>query len=98
MEAIKGLLNAVDFKIGTLRVARERFAAQLAPDFNLFDYLRTDEMGVSKVIADLLDPKGAHGQGGVFLQAFAKILGLEPKWIAPTNDWQVVTRASISWQ
>jgi hypothetical protein len=94
MEAIKGLLNEVNL----LRVARKRFSAQLAPDFNLFDYLRTDEMGVSKVIADLLDPKGSHGQGGVFLQEFAKILGLEPKWIAPTNDWQVVTEQQANGQ
>jgi hypothetical protein len=83
MEAIKWLLNGV----GTLREERKRFSAQLAPDFNLFDYLRNDEMGVSRVIADLLDPKGAHGQGSVFLQAFAKTLNQE--WIASTDDWRV---------
>jgi len=96
METVEQLLNEVAFKIGTLREARKRFSAQLAPDFNLFDYLRTDEMGVSKVIADLLDPRGSHGQGEVFLQAFAKIL--EQEWIASANDWQVVTEQQANGQ
>jgi hypothetical protein len=96
MKTVEGLLKEVAFKIGTLQEARKRFSAQLAPDFNLFDYLRTDEMGVSKVIADLLDPKGAHGQGAVFLNVFAKIL--EQEWITSTNDWRVVTEQQANGQ
>lgn len=96
METIRGLLNEVGFKIGTLREARNQFAAQLAPDFNLFDYLRNDEMGVSKVIADLLDPKGTHGQGGLFLHAFASLLG--QSWITGTSEWRVVTEQQANGQ
>lgn len=73
IEAID-LLKDVEFKIGTLKEARSRFADQLAPDFNIFDYLRTDEMGFSKCLADLLDPKGPHGQGRVFLDEFMRII------------------------
>ena len=47
---------------------------ELAPQFNAFDYLRDDELGLSRVIADLLDPQASHGQGTLFLRT---LLGLE---------------------
>lgn len=74
IEAIGSILKEVEFKIGTLKEARSRFADRLAPDFNIFDYLRTDEMGLSTCLADLLDPKGPHGQGRVFLDEFMRII------------------------
>ena len=40
----------------------------LARRFNVFDYLSTDEVALSRIIADLLDPKAGHGQGTRFLQ------------------------------
>jgi hypothetical protein len=60
------LLNEVAFNIGTLRQAKKRFAAKLAPEFSIFDYLHADEMALSSCIAGLLDPCGNHGQGMVF--------------------------------
>lgn len=42
----------------------------LANRFNPLDYLRTDELGLSRIIADLLDPSAAHGQGAMFLLRF----------------------------
>ena len=41
----------------------------LARRFNAFKYLRTDELGLSSIIADLLNPSAEHGQGALFLQA-----------------------------
>ncbi len=41
----------------------------LARRFNVFKYLRTDELGLSRIIADLLDPAAEHGQGTLFLRA-----------------------------
>jgi hypothetical protein len=64
------LLNEVGFKLGTLREARARFSDQLAPDFRIFDFLRSDEMGLSRCLANLLDPQGTHGQGSIFLEVF----------------------------
>ena len=64
------LLKNVFFNVSTLQQARNRFADQLAPDFRLFDYLRTDEYGLSRCLVDLLDPQGKHGQGRVFLDLF----------------------------
>lgn len=46
-----------------------------APCFNTFDHLRTDEIGLSRVIGGLLDPRGADGQGPLFLKTL--IEGLE---------------------
>lgn len=47
---------------------------QLARRFNVLDYLRTSELGLSRVIGDLFDPKASHGQGLLFLDTF--LLGL----------------------
>ncbi len=57
--------------------AREReLDRKLARRFNVFKYLRTDELGLSQLIADLLDPgpSAQHGQGPVFLNAMLDIL------------------------
>ena len=58
---------------GQLRAARAvavASQARLAPEFCALSYLRTDEYGISRILADLLDPKGSHGQGSSFLKAF----------------------------
>lgn len=43
---------------------------RLASDFNVFDYIQPDELKLSRIIADLLDPKGSHGQQRICLEAF----------------------------
>lgn len=85
------LLRDVFQRVITLRQARRRFADQIAPDFHLFDYLRTDETGLSRCLADLLDPGSCdhpdkHGQGGLFLDAFLQHLA---PTVHPLNllDW-----------
>jgi hypothetical protein len=83
------LLNDVGFRLAALREARNRFSDQLAPEFRIFDYLRTDEMGLSRCIASLLDPKDKHGQGGIFLEAFLKILGDAADWAIDAEDCEV---------
>jgi hypothetical protein len=88
---LESLLNEVAFKTEALNEAKKRFSAQLAPEFRLFDYLRTDEMGLSWCIASLLDPKGKHGQGGVYLDAFLSNYGPLLAWAKDANGCQVVT-------
>ena len=46
----------------------------LARRFNAFDYLRTDELGLSQIVADLLDPKASHAQGALFLRVLLERL------------------------
>ena len=48
------------------------YANKLAPDFNIFNYMRGDEMGLSRCIASLLNPTETHGQGNWFLKEFLK--------------------------
>ena len=45
-----------------------------APQFNVFKYLREDELGLSRIIADLLNPTAAHGQGTRFLEEMLDVL------------------------
>jgi len=42
-------------------------------DFNVFDLIGYDENRLSDVISKLLDPKGGHGQGTMFLSAFLRL-------------------------
>lgn len=42
--------------------------------FNPFQFMRTDEDGLSYILSTLLDPKGNHGQQALFLEQF--LLGL----------------------
>ncbi|MDD9960876.1 MAG: PD-(D/E)XK nuclease family protein [Gammaproteobacteria bacterium] len=52
----------------------------LARRFNVLDYLRSDELALSRIIADLLDPAATHGQGPIFLTAFLDMLKDGPEW------------------
>ncbi|MFG1308217.1 PD-(D/E)XK nuclease family protein [Xanthobacter tagetidis] len=56
----------------------ERLASQLygAPDFSPMRLFNPGEATLSRVIAELFDPSGAHGQGPLFLNAFLGVLGL----------------------
>ena len=42
-------------------------------DYNVFDVLEAKEVKHSKFIASLLDPKGLHYQGDLFLREFVKV-------------------------
>ena len=64
-------------RLETARVLEDELDRQLARRFNALDYLRTDEMGLSRIIADLLDPKGKHSQGDVFLRLLLDRLDFE---------------------
>ena len=54
---------------------------QEAPRFNSFKYLRDDEIGLSCVILDLLNPGAEHGQGASFLEAMFEVLPDPPGWL-----------------
>jgi len=56
------------------RMRERELDRQTARRFNVFKYLREDELGLSRVIADLLDPAAEHGQGTSFLEAMLDTL------------------------
>ena len=49
------------------RKLERELGMHLAHRFNVLDYMRTDELGLSRIIADLLNPEATHGQGSLFL-------------------------------
>ena len=78
-----------------LRSKHEAHAAASGQNFNLFQVLgrEADEVGThSAILAELLRPKGSHGQGAVFAWLFAKRLRVDG---AKLEDAQVWTEASF---
>jgi hypothetical protein len=47
-----------------------------APRLNAFAIFEPDERRVNRILADLLDPKGRHGQGELFLNIFLRAVDL----------------------
>jgi len=70
MSAVQTLINEVSQKIHALEIAQALYSRQLSPDFNTFDYINTDELGLSRILAFLLDPQGNHAQQETFLKLF----------------------------
>jgi hypothetical protein len=77
---IERMLGLVDAEIRVIRDVERRVAALTAPKFSFFDFLRTDEIGLSNCIAALLNPRGTHGQGSTYLELFVKALGCGGDW------------------
>ena len=65
-----------------------------SPRLNAFDLFRPDENKLSTLIADLLHPRGAHGQGSLFLNELLRAINLP---VAGVND-HVTVRREVSTQ
>lgn len=70
MHKLQMLLNEVIKQRDALQTARSIYSRQLAPKFNSFNFIATDELGLSQILADLLNPQGSHGQEEDFLRLF----------------------------
>ena len=68
-------LISINQVIENLRVQREKNELYDSNRFNPFQFLQTNEMGLSKILAFLLDPTETHGQGDLFLNSFLKFIG-----------------------
>ena len=83
---------ALSARLASARAVERELDQVLARGFNALDYLRTDELGLSKIIADLLNPSSAHGQGSAFLEQFIRMVG-PARWLAdlavPLDDFGV---------
>lgn len=86
MSEVQTLINEVSQKVQALETAQALYSRQLSPDFNTFDYINTDELGLSRILASLLDPKGSHAQQETFLRLFIEHC-LPDMYKAP--EWQV---------
>lgn len=74
----------------------EDHAARLyeAPEFSTFNLLGNRETALSRVLAELLDPRGSHGQGALFLNAMLRLIGCKALQ-APERNVYVQTEASV---
>ena len=92
MQTIKSFFDELAPRLDTARVLDQELDRNLARRFNVLDYLKTDELGLSRIIADLLNPEATHGQGVLFLQMFvANLKGLDE-----TTDWPDLERSRIT--
>lgn len=68
MQQYQRFVDELAPRLETARALERQLDAHLARRFNVFDYLRRDELGLSRIVADLLNPEGKHGQGASFLK------------------------------
>ena len=66
----------VSHRVELAEKKQRRIDKRRATGFNVFDLFEPDENKLSDVLAGLLDPKGGHGQGDLFLRLLFKKLGL----------------------
>ena len=71
--------------------AKELVGSRVAPDFRLFDFLRDDEIAISRCLAFLLDDRETHGQRGLYLDSFLRKLGPPIRWASS----RVLQRVSV---
>jgi len=98
---LASFFHGLEYYLQVSREARQSLASAVAESFTVFDYVKTDENLLSRIIGDLLDPKGKHGQGTTFLDAFLKQLEkvgckLLPNWQAHLGEATVVNEAVTS--
>ena len=67
VESLRGFLDGLQPQLEWARKVESELDRRMARRFNVLDYIRTSELGLSKIIADLLNPSAAHGQGVLFL-------------------------------
>ncbi|EJB02291.1 hypothetical protein Rleg9DRAFT_7324 [Rhizobium leguminosarum bv. trifolii WSM597] len=86
-ETVRDLLRSVEASQNALRHAQSLFRSRLAPEFSPFEFVRTDELLLSRILGWLLDPHGSHGQCERFLEKFTDHLG--SRW--PTEMCRTAT-------
>jgi hypothetical protein len=75
---LKRFFSAVGGRVAIAEKKQRQRDRKEATRFNVFDLIDPDENKLSDVLADLLDPKGNHGQGDLFLRLLFKQLDLGP--------------------
>lgn len=68
-------------QIEAMRLAKAQNELYDANRFNPFQFMQTDENGLSRILAFLLDSNEAHGQRDLFIRSFLQYLRL-PKFLA----------------
>lgn len=72
---LKTFFDELKYKNKLYEIFKKEADKKLSSDFNIFDFIKTDELGLSKLIAMMLDSNGEHGQGDLFLKLFINRYG-----------------------
>jgi hypothetical protein len=67
---------AISHRAELAEAQQRRLDKRMATGFNVFDLIEPDENKLSDVLAGLIDRKGNHGQGDLFLRLLFEQLGL----------------------
>jgi hypothetical protein len=76
-QRLQEFFTKLDAKCEAFRESYQYVAPQLAPQFNCFDFINSDENKLSEIIAHLLSPHATHAQESLFLELFFKQIGIE---------------------
>ena len=85
----------VKYRVHLAETLQCQLDVRLATGFNVFDLIEPDENKLSDVLAGLLDPKGNHGQGDLFLRLLFERLGLGSDAKLRTKDATVRREAPM---
>ena len=85
----------IDQQLQAVEREERELNRRLAKRFHALEYLRTDELGLSRIIADLLkvSDDAVHGQGSRFLKEFLANLGRE---LSVSNSGLGLDKARVS--
>ena len=75
-QRVEGCLSGLRFELKPVQDENATHNRKHSNGFNVFSYIQPNENLLSRILADLLDPRGAHGQGETFLQILVKQLGV----------------------
>lgn len=73
---LRDFFRSVAYRVERAEVQQRRIDRRRATGFNVFRLIEPDENKLSDIIAGLLDPRGDHGQGDLFLRLLFKQVGL----------------------
>ena len=92
-QAFRRDLSEIILKWRVIKAEQDEKNWQYGHLFNPLEAIDIGETTHSRLLGDLLNPKGKHGQGGLFLHAFLEGLGVpnpsEGKWLITIEDGRV---------
>lgn len=79
--SVASLIADLTPRLEEANTAQQQRARTEGSAFNLVDWFRNGEIGLSELFRELLDPRGQHGQDSLFLALFLKRFGFSESWI-----------------
>ncbi len=73
-QKLERFFNELSFRYRIAKEVKEYTDRFLASDFNLIGIFSPDEVRISGILAEILNPKGKHGQKELFLKEFIETL------------------------